>query len=332
MPARVLITGGAGFIGSHLAEAMLARGDLVTVFDDLSTGRLDNVQHLADRPGFTLRQGSVLDQEQVCRLVGSAELVIHLAAAVGVKRIIERPLESLIVNIRGTENVLDAAERSGAKVLLTSSSEVYGKNANGPLHEDADRILGSPFKARWSYSTAKVVDEVFAYTYWRERGVATIVVRLFNTVGPRQTGVYGMVIPRFVRQVLAGEDLTVFGTGGQRRCFCHVTDVVAALLALLDHPDAVGGVFNVGSQEEVSINRLAELVVEKMGSDSTIVHVPYEVAYEAGFEDMERRIPDTGRIEELTAWRPTRSLADILEDVIDFELARGNGGGKRRLR
>lgn len=316
---RYLITGGAGFIGSHLAEKLLARGDRVSAFDDLSTGSIDNVRHLLDHDGFTLREGTILDHGMVSMLAGQNDVIVHLAAAVGVKLIVERPLESLITNIRGTEIVLDAAARAGCGVLVTSTSEVYGKNAHGPLHEEADRIFGSPFVSRWSYSTAKAVDEILAHAYWRERGLPTIVVRLFNCVGPRQTGTYGMVVPRFVRQALADEDVTVYGTGEQRRSFCHVRDTVAALVALMDHPGAAGQVFNVGAQEETSINDLAARILELTGSKSRVVHVPYEEAYEEGFEDMERRVPDTTRLRHLTGWEPTLTLDEILADVIGYE-------------
>jgi UDP-glucose 4-epimerase len=249
------------------------------------------------------------------------DTIVHLAAAVGVKLIVEHPLDSLLTNIRGTEIVLDAASEAGCKVLITSTSEIYGKNANGPLREDDDRILGSPFKARWSYSTSKAVDEILARGYWRDRGTPTVVVRLFNTVGPRQTGAYGMVVPTFVRQALRGEPVTVYGEGEQRRSFCHVLDVVAALLGLLDHPGAVGDVFNVGARNEVTMNELAGLILAATGSSSPVVHVPYDVAYEEGFEDMERRVPDTGKVEALTGWRATRSLADVIGDVIEHERA-----------
>jgi UDP-glucose 4-epimerase len=316
-----LITGGAGFIGSHLADRLIARGDPVVALDDLSTGSLDNVRHLADEPGFRLERGSILDADIVRRLTAEADVVVHFAAAVGVKLIVERPIESLITNIRGTETLLEAAAAHGRKILVTSTSEIYGKNSFGPLQEDSDRILGSPLKARWSYSTAKSVDEMLANAYWRERGTPAIIVRLFNTVGPRQTGEFGMVVPRFVRQALRDEEITVYGDGSQRRCFCHVVDVIEALIALTDHPDAVGNVFNVGSQNEITINGLAHEVIRTTGSASRIAHIPYDEAYEQGFEDMERRIPDTTRLRELTGWRPTRSLEAILADVIAFERA-----------
>jgi UDP-glucose 4-epimerase len=317
---RYLITGGAGFIGSHIADRLLARGDQVVAVDDLSTGQKGNIAHLEGVLGFRFEQGTILDAPLVRRLVGEADVVVHLAAAVGVKLIVERPLESLVTNIRGTETVLAAAAENDRKVLVTSTSEIYGKNT-GLLSEDADRIMGSPLKARWSYSTAKAVDEILANAYWRDRGTPTIIVRMFNTVGPRQTGEYGMVVPRFVRQALAGEDVTVYGDGGQRRCFCHVLDTVEALVGLLDHPNAVGGVFNVGSANEVTINGLAEMVIERSDSSSQIVRIPYDEAYEEGFEDMQRRVPDTTRIYELTGWEAKRSLERIIQDVLAHERA-----------
>ncbi len=316
---RYLLTGGAGFIGSHLAEALLARGEEVVCLDDLSTGSTLNLEHLEGTPGFAFHRGTILDYGLVATLVARADVVVHLAAAVGVKLIVERPLESLITNIRGTEVVLDAVARARCKVLVTSTSEIYGKNADGPLREDADRILGSPFKARWSYSTAKAVDEVLAHAYGRDRGISVVVVRLFNCVGPRQTGAYGMVVPRFVRQALRGEDLTVYGDGRQRRCFCHVTDTVGAVLALLDNPGADGEVFNVGSQEEVTIDELAAMLIDMTGSSSSIVHIPYDEAYERGFEDMPRRLPDISKVTRLTGWRPSRRLDQTLADVIEHE-------------
>jgi UDP-glucose 4-epimerase len=331
---RYLITGGAGFIGSHLADALVAGGDSVLLFDNLSTGRLDNVQHLIEGPdaeAVEFRSGTVLDYPLVERLVREVDVVVHLAASVGVQLIVSRPLESLLNNVRGTEILLDAAARHGRKVLVASTSEIYGKNAAGPLHEESDRILGSPFKARWAYSTSKAVDEIMAYEYWRERGLPTIVVRLFNCSGPRQTGAYGMVLPRFVRQALNGEDLTVFGDGTQTRCFCHVVDTVDALLRLLASPWCVGEVFNVGSHNEISISALAELVIKLTGSSSGIRMVPYSEAYEPGFEDMERRLPDIGKITRVTGWVPTKSLEDIIRDVLQYELERavlvGTGRG-----
>lgn len=319
---RYLVTGGAGFIGSHLADALLARGDVVVALDDVSTGSRDNLAHLKDRGDFELVEGTILDTGLVDDLTAKADVIVHLAAAVGVRLIVERPLDSLITNIRGTEIVLDSANRHRRRILLTSTSEIYGKNANGPLNEEADRIIGSPYVARWSYSTAKAVDEILAHAYWRERGLETIVVRLFNCVGPRQTGEYGMVVPTFVRQALAGEPISVHGTGRQRRCFCHVHDTVGALLALLDNPQSPGQAYNVGALNEISIDDLARLVIAKTRSDSELVLIPYETAFESGFEDMERRVPDIGRISRLTGWEPRRTLDDILDDVIDHHLER----------
>lgn len=340
---RYLITGGAGFIGSHLADALVDRGDSVLLFDNLTTGRLENIEHLleGDRSrAVEFRTGSVLDYPMVESLVGRVDAVVHLAATVGVQLVVQQPLQALINNVRGTEILLDAASRQGTKVLVASTSEIYGKNAAGPLHEDSDRILGSPFKARWAYSTSKAVDEIFAYEYARQRGLPTVVTRLFNTSGPRQTGAYGMVIPRFVRQALAGERLTVFGDGTQTRCFCHVLDTVEALVRLMDSPRAVGDVFNVGSHNEISISGLAELVLSLTGSSSEVCLVPYDVAYEPGFEDMERRFPDITKLQRVTGWIPRRSLEQIIGDVIQHELQRsvlagapgtaGNGSGSRR--
>jgi UDP-glucose 4-epimerase len=319
---RYLVTGGAGFIGSHLADALLARGDTVVAVDDVSTGSIDNVRHLLDHPGFTLHEGTVLDHPLMAMLAGQNDVVVHLAAAVGVKLIVEQPLRSLITNIRGTEIVLHAASLAGRRVLVASTSEVYGKNATGPLPETSDRILGSPFVARWSYSEAKAVDEILAHAYWRDQGLPAIVVRFFNCVGPRQTGAYGMVVPTLVRQALNAEDLTVYGSGEQRRCFCHVLDTVDAMIRLLDHPDSPGDPFNVGAGFETSINELAKRIIDMTGSRSEVRHIPYDVAYERGFEDMERRVPDTSKIESLTGWVPERDLERILDDVISFERAR----------
>ncbi|HTW06424.1 MAG TPA: GDP-mannose 4,6-dehydratase [Acidimicrobiales bacterium] len=314
--ASFLITGGAGFIGSHLAEALLARGDEVSVLDSLSTGRATNLAAIARHPRFRFTQGSVLDELAVDHAVRNCDVVIHLAAAVGVKLIVEQPLYSLTTNIKGAISVLEAAHRYRRKVMVASSSEIYGKNDAEPLKETSDRVLGSPAVARWAYSTSKAVDEILAYAYHRERGLPTIVVRLFNTVGPRQSPAYGMVVPRLVRQALAGEPLTVYGDGSQTRCFCHVADVVGGLVGLLDEPAAVGDVFNLGSSEEISIEHLAETVIARTESSSPIVHVPYDVAYEAGFEDMARRVPDVGRIQRLTGWKAKRRLVDVLDDVI----------------
>jgi UDP-glucose 4-epimerase len=315
---RYLITGGAGFIGSHLADRLVGRGDEVVLVDDLSTGARHNVEHLLDS-GVSLVEGTILDHPLISGLVAKVDVVVHLAASVGVELVVREPLKSLINNVRGTEIVLDAAMQTGAKVLVASTSEIYGKSAAGAVHEDSDRILGSLFKARWAYATSKEVDEIFAFEYWRERGLPTIVARLFNCVGPRQTGAFGMVVPRFVQQALAGEDVTVFGDGTQSRCFCHVADLVSGLISLLDSDQAVGDVFNVGAQNEITVRGLAELVIEMTGSSSSITYKPYSEAYEPGFEDMERRLPDISKIRRVTGWAPTLSLQQILEDVIEHQ-------------
>lgn len=314
--ASYLVTGGAGFIGSHLVDTLLARQQDVVVVDNVSTGRLANVEHAFEQSRFRLVQGSVLDELCVDDLVREADVIVHLAAAVGVKLIVEQPLRSLTTNIRGSELVLGAAHRYRKKILVASTSEIYGKNTNVPLAETADRVLGSPAVARWAYSTSKAVDEILAYAYHKERGLPTVVARLFNTVGPRQSPAYGMVIPRLVRQALAEEPLTVYGDGTQTRCFCHVSDVVTALVSLLDHSDAEGDVFNVGSTEEISILELAERVKRRVGSTSPIDLIPYDHAYETGFADVARRAPDITKITALTGWKPTRTLDDILDDVV----------------
>ncbi len=315
---KVLITGGAGFIGSHLCEKLLGMGDEVTVLDNLSTGRYENVAHLKENPKFNLVVGDILNEALVDKLCEKTDIIFHLAAAVGVELIVKRPLESLTTNIKGSEIVLEMAQRYNRKVLITSTSEIYGKNVNGPLKENDDRILGSPLKSRWSYSTAKAVDEMLAYVYWKEKGLPTIIVRLFNTVGPRQTGAYGMVIPRFVTQALRNEPLTVYGDGSQSRCFLHVQDVVDALVKLMQSPRSAGQVFNVGSQEEITIRELAEKVIQITRSKSKIVYIPYNEAYEEGFEDMERRMPDISKVQKLIGYQPTINLESILKSVIEY--------------
>lgn len=320
---KVLITGGAGFIGSHLAEALLAKQYQVTILDNLSTGKLNNVSHLEKNPAFQVVVGDVLNDFLVDKLVERADWIFHLAAAVGVQLIVKDPLRSLTTNIRGSETVLESVYRYHRKVLITSTSEIYGKNTSSALKEEDDRILGSPLKSRWSYSTSKAVDEILAYVYWKEKNVPTVIVRLFNTVGPRQTGHYGMVIPRFVEQALKGRDLTVYGTGTQSRCFLYVKDAVSAMMGLMEHPEAVGKVFNVGSRSEITINQLAERIIELTHSSSKIVHIPYEQAYEEGFEDMLRRVPDIGKISNLIGFRPSMELDDILKMVIE-ELSNQN--------
>jgi UDP-glucose 4-epimerase len=313
---KALITGGAGFIGSHLSEVLLNAGHEVTVLDNLSTGRLENIAHLDGHPRFHVVIGTILNETLVDKLVERADAVFHLAAAVGVELIIKKPLESMMTNIRGSEVVLEMAHRYRKKVLIASTSEVYGKNTHGPLREDTDRVLGSPLKTRWSYSTSKAVDEILAHVYWREKGVPTLIVRLFNTVGPRQSGAYGMVIPRFVSQALAGKPLQVHGDGRQSRCFLHVRDVVGALAKLIDHPGAVGQVFNLGSQEEVTIEELARRIIRVTGSSSQVELIPYEEAYEEGYEDMPRRVPDISKIRALIGFAPTMNLDEIIRSVV----------------
>ena len=318
---RALITGGAGFIGSHLADHLLDRGDQVVLLDDLSTGRLENIKHLTGRPDAEFVLGSILNSDLVDDVTSRVDTVFHLAAAVGVTLIVEKPLESLMTNIRGTETVVEKAHKYHRRLLVMSTSEIYGKNTSDSLSEEDDRILGSPLKSRWSYSEAKAIDEILAYTYWREKGLETVIVRLFNTVGPRQTGSYGMVIPRFVGQALRNEPITVFGDGSQTRCFCHISDVAGALIALSENGNAFGKVFNLGGGEEVSIKELAERVIRLADSQSSLQFVPYDIAYEEGFEDMERRVPDTARARELIGFKPEVNLDAIIQSVLDDQRA-----------
>jgi UDP-glucose 4-epimerase len=317
---RFLVTGGAGFIGSHLTESLISRGDDVVVLDNFSTGEEENIASVRDR--CELVHGSVLDPLLVDELAERVDVIVHLAAAVGVRLIVENPLRSFVTNIRGSETVLEAAHRYRRKVLLASTSEIYGKSLNAPFAEDDDRVLGSNHVSRWGYSTSKAVDEILAFAYYRERKLPTVVARLFNTVGPRQTDAYGMVLPRFAAQALRGEALTLYGTGEQTRCFCHVNDVVVAILRLLEEPAAEGDVFNVGSTEEVSMRQVAERIIELSGSSSSIDLIPYDEAYESGFEDMMRRVPDISKIKATVGWGPTRSLEEILKEVLDFAQAR----------
>ncbi|MGW0433590.1 NAD-dependent epimerase/dehydratase family protein [Micromonospora sp. NPDC003197] len=312
----ILVTGGAGFIGSHLVDALVARGDRVVVLDNLPAGRLSNLSRVAGHPNFEFVQGSALDEVIVDELVHRCDTVVHLAAAVGVKLIMEQPLKSFNTNIRGTQTVISAAHRYQRKIMIASTSEIYGKNSHGPLAETSDRVIGSPAMARWAYSTAKAVDETLANAYHWERGLPTLVVRFFNVVGPRQSPHNGMVIPRLVRQAIRNEPLTIYGDGSQIRCFTHVLDAVAALTTLLDTEAAIGETFNIGNPEEVSILDLAERIIKHTASDSQLRLVPYDTAYTAGFEDMERRVPDINKLRELTGWRPVRTLDDILQDVI----------------
>jgi nucleoside-diphosphate-sugar epimerase len=313
---KVLVTGGAGFIGSHLCEALLKRGDEVFVIDDLSTGRLENTTHLQDSAAFHLTLASILDLPQLEPLIKKADLVFHLAAVVGVQKIIDAPVETVETNVLGTHNVLALAARHRKPVLLTSTSEVYGKSAKYPFTEDGDVVYGPTTKTRWSYACSKAIDEFLALAYHKERNLPVVVARLFNTTGPRQTGRYGMVLPRFVDQALRDEPITVFGTGRQTRCFVDVSDVVRALLLLSEHPKAVGQVFNVGNPEEVSMYKLAQVVRKLVGSRSEICLIPYDEAYQPGFEDMERRVPSIEKISRLVAYRPTVGLREIVHRVI----------------
>ena len=322
--SKFLVTGGAGFIGSHLVDALVAQGHSVVVLDDLSTGRHDNLRQHAGSPSVEFVLGSILNEGLVDDVVRRSDVVLHFAAAVGVNLIVERPLESLATNIRGSEIVLEKCHKYGRKVLVASTSEIYGKNTSDALNEEDDRILGSPLKTRWSYSEAKAIEEVLAYAYYREKGLPTVIVRLFNTVGPRQVGNYGMVLPRLVDQALRNVPLTVYGTGQQTRCFCHVSDIVVAILGLVNSTESEGKVFNVGSRSEISIQGLAEKIRDITGSTSQIIYVPYDEAYEAGFEDMQRRRPDTGRIHDLLGWEPRLGLEDIIGDVAADMTSRRN--------
>jgi UDP-glucose 4-epimerase len=313
---NVFITGGCGFIGSHLAERMLARGDRVLVLDDLSTGSMENVAHLVGQPGFEHRIGSALDRPLVAELVDRADVTVHLAAAVGVKLIVERPVHTIETNVGATETVLAAAAKKHKMVLLASTSEVYGKSTLVPFREDHDLQLGPTSHSRWAYACSKALDEWLALAYAREKNVPVVICRFFNTVGPRQTGRYGMVLPNFARQALRDESITVYGTGDQARCFGHVRDAVEAMLRLIEAPAAINEVFNVGSTEETTIRQLAEFVRAEAGSASPIVTVPYDEAYPAGFEDMLRRVPDVSKLERTTGFRPMTPLREIVADVV----------------
>ena len=314
---RVLITGGAGFVGSHLSEAFLERGDEVMVLDNLSTGSIDNIRHLKTHPRFGYTIDAVENEPLLAELIDRADVVVHLAAAVGVKLIVEQPVHTIETNVHGTEVVLRHANKKKKLVLIASTSEVYGKSISVPFHEDADLVLGPTSKHRWAYACSKLIDEFLALAYWKEKKLPVIVVRLFNTVGPRQTGQYGMVIPNFVRQALAGQPITVFGDGTQSRSFTYVGDVVRGVVALINEPRAVGQVFNIGNGREISILDLAEKVKSLTGSRSEIVKIPYDQAYESGFEDMPRRVPDISKIAALVDYKPTVELDEILDRVIE---------------
>jgi UDP-glucose 4-epimerase len=325
MDYRFLVTGGAGFIGSHLVDALLARGERVIAIDNLSTGRLENLESAIRNPRFRFIRGSVLDEDLVVKLVGNCETVVHLAAAVGMQFVLARPQLSLTTNLSGSEVVFKAASRYGRKTLVTSTSEVYGQSLALPLREDGQVLLGAPWRLRWGYAISKAANESLAFAYHQEQGLPVVVVRLFNAAGPRQSPSYGMVIPRLVRQAIANEPLTVYGDGAQTRCFCHVGDLVEALQGLLDDDRCVGQAFNIGSDEEVSILQLAERIIDMVESGSKIQFVPYEVAYPAGFEDLLRRVPDISKVRSQIGWSPKRSLNIILRDVIQEAITDQSG-------
>ncbi|SRR6266480_459775 len=316
---KYLITGGAGFIGSHLAESIADSGEKVTIIDDLSTGAIENIEHLKGRDGFRYVLDTVMNRSLMAELVDDADVILHLAAAVGVRLIVESPVRTIETNIKGTEIVLELAAKKRKRVMIFSTSEVYGKSNRDTFVETGDLVLGPTFKGRWSYAASKLVDEFLAFAYHKEKGVPVTVVRLFNTVGPRQTGRYGMVVPRFVQQALAGEAITVFGDGKQTRTFTHVRDAVRVIVGLAKHPDAIGEIFNVGGKEEVSIEELAGFVKEVLESPSPIVYIPYEEAYEEGFEDMRRRVPDISRTRSLLQYAPRYGLRDIVFDVAQYQ-------------
>jgi UDP-glucose 4-epimerase len=313
---RYLITGGAGFIGSHLVEKLITRGDQVTVFDNLSTGSANNLSGIKNKIIF--EQGNILDKAAIDKLVSKSDYVVHLAAALGVLNIVNKPLESLRTNLQGSEVVLEACDRNRKPVLIASTSEIYGKNDKVPLNEEDDRIIGHPLKSRWSYSEAKAVDESLAYFYYLESNLPIRIVRFFNTVGPRQIGHYGMVVPRFVSSALKNEPLSVYGSGEQIRCFCHVDDAVRALLLVMDLEKAIGEVFNVGNNQQISIIDLAKKVIEITGSSSKIEKIAYKDAYPEGFEDMQRRVPDISKIDQFLGWKPEINLDQIIKDIAAF--------------
>ena len=314
---RYLLTGGAGFIGSHLADELLKRGHDVCVVDDLSTGSIENIKHLKAKKGFSYVIDSCANVPVMAELVDSCDRIFHLAAAVGVKLIVESPVRTIETNVHLTEVMLTLANKKKRPILVASTSEVYGKSDQFPFREDGDLVLGATHKGRWSYACSKAIDEFLAIAYWKERKLPTVIVRLFNTVGPRQTGQYGMVIPNFIRQALAGTPITVYGDGQQSRCFTHVTDVVRGLISLVDSDRCYGQVFNIGNTSEITIGNLARQVKEMCQSKSEIVYVPYEEAYEQGFEDMRRRVPDISKIEGAIGWKPTIALPQVLKDVIE---------------
>lgn len=322
--SKVLITGGSGFIGSHLVEALLKLGHDVRIIDDLSTGSIRNIEHLKGNPHFRYVLDTIINRNIMAELVDWSDEIYHLAAAVGVKLIVSNPVQTIETNIKGTEVVLEMARKKGKRTMIASTSEVYGKSAKARFSEDDDVVLGPSFRARWSYACSKLIDEFLAFAYWREYGVPIIIARLFNVVGPRQTGRYGMVVPRFVKQALKGEPITVYGDGTQRRCFTYVDDVVHALINLMAHPESTGGVFNIGSDEEMSILDLARLVKELTSSSSEIVFISYDEAYDKNFEDMARRVPDSSRAFKLIGFKPSKSICETIEAVINYYTHEGN--------
>jgi UDP-glucose 4-epimerase len=328
---RALITGGAGFIGSHLAEALLARGDEVFILDDLSTGSVENIRHLKANSRFHCAFDSLQNRHLLAELVDESEVVFHLAAAVGVRLIVESPVRTIETNVNGTQLVLEAASKKKKLVFAASTSEVYGKSEKIPFREDADLVLGPTTKGRWSYAASKALDEFLALSYWKEKHLPVIIARFFNTVGPRQTGRYGMVLPNFVSQSLEGTPITIFGSGQQSRCFCDVQDAVEAVLRLVEREQALGEVINVGSNQEVTIEMLAQVVKQRTGSSSAVTYVPYDRAYEPGFEDMNRRVPSLEKLEVLIGFRPTTSLEKIVDRVIAYFQERREAEGRERL-
>jgi len=321
---KYLLTGGAGFIGSHLSEALVKNGSQVSIIDDLSTGGIENIQHLKGRKGFNYVLDTVMNKQVMAELVDEADVIFHLAAAVGVRLIVESPVRTIETNIKGTEIVLELAAKKKKPVVIFSTSEVYGKSNGSKFSETGDLILGPTFKGRWSYAASKIIDEFLALAYYKEKKLPVIVIRLFNTVGSRQTGRYGMVVPRFVQQAMQGEPITVYGDGKQTRTFTHVKDAVWAILRLVEHPGAIGEIFNIGGNEETSIQNLAYLVKEVLESSSPIIQIPYEEAYEEGFEDMRKRVPDISKIDNLIGYEPKCDLKDIIRDVAEYRRNRGS--------
>jgi UDP-glucose 4-epimerase len=328
---RYLITGGAGFIGSHLAERLLDKGEQVVLLDNLSTGSMENIRHLKGSDRLEYHLEGIENRQVLAELVDDADVIVHLAAAVGVKLIVESPVRTIETNVNGTQMILEAASKKKKLVLIASTSEVYGKNTNVPFHEDADLVLGPTTKGRWSYAASKALDEFLALSYWKEKKQPVIVVRFFNTVGPRQTGRYGMVLPNFVKRALDGEPIEVYGNGQQSRCFCDVRDTVEALLRLMTLNRAVGEVINIGNTEEVTIENLAKIVKHRTGSDSPIRFVPYDKAYEPGFEDMMRRVPSIEKLHSLTGFRPQTNLADIIDRVSAYFRQKGAAEEVKKL-